>query len=226
MNIACQCAIDLSINMVYILLNVGKSPTSSYHMDTDLILTLYKRPETVFTIHEIAQLFPQSSYKQLRDRLYYFTKAGKLKRPHQGMYTKEPYNPLELANKLYTPSYISLETVLVRGGVVFQYYTTVFAVSHVTRTVEIDNARFQYRHIKGNILTNPQGIESKDGYSIASLERAFLDAVYIYKNYYFDNLGGIDWKKIQKLKILYGSRTFEKRVEEYYHIYKEDHGKH
>ena len=185
---------------------------------------MYSRPETVFTLDEISQLFPGIAYESIRDRLYYFTKVGKLKRLHRGIYAKEAYNPLELANKLYKPSYISLETVLGSGNVVFQYYETIFAVSYLTRTVAINNTSIQYRQIKGEILTNTDGIEQKDGYFIATLERAFLDAIYIYKNYHFDNLGVIDWKKVEGLKKIYKSKAFEKRVEEYYKDYKEDYG--
>ncbi len=190
----------------------------------DVILKLYGRPETVFTLDEISQLFPDIAYESLRDRLYYFTKVGKLKRPHQGIYAKADYNPLELANKLYKPSYVSLETVLAKGNVVFQYYETIFAVSYLTRTITVNNTSIQYRQIKGEVLTNVEGIEQKDGYFIASLERAFLDAVYIYKNYHFDNLGAIDWQKVKSLKKIYKSRVFEKRVEEYYKDYKKDYG--
>ena len=69
-------------------------------MANDLILQLYSRPQTIFTIDEIAQLFPNISYKNLRNRLYYFTKIGKLKRPHHGIYAKQEYHPFELAHKL------------------------------------------------------------------------------------------------------------------------------
>jgi len=193
-------------------------------INNDIILKLYGRSETVFTLDEISQLFPDISYESVRDRLYYFTKVGKLKRPHQGIYAKVDYNPYELANKLYKPSYISLETVLGTGNVVFQYYETIFAVSYLTRTLAINNISIQYRQIKGEILTNTEGIEEKEGYFIATLERAFLDAIYIYKNYHFDNLGVIDWKKVEVLKKIYKSKVFEKRVGEYYKDYKEDYG--
>lgn len=193
-------------------------------MSNNIILQLYSRPQTIFSLDEVSQLFPDLTYESIRDRLYYFTKVGKLKRLHQGIYAKEGYNPLELANKLYKPSYISLETVLAKGNVVFQYYETIFAVSYLTRTVEASDISIQYRQIKGEILTNTEGIEQKEGYFIATLERAFLDAVYIYKNYHFDNLGAIDWKKVESLKKIYKNKAFEKRVEEYYKDYREDYG--
>ncbi len=191
-------------------------------MNNNVILKLYSKPETVFTLSEISQLFPDIVYESIRDRLYYFAKVGKLKRLHQGIYAKVDYNPFELANKLYKPSYISLETVLSTENVVFQYYETIFAVSYLTRTVTVNDISIQYRQIKGDILTNTEGIEQKNGYFIATLERAFLDAVYIYKNYHFDNLGAINWGKVESLKKIYKSKAFEKRVEEYYKDYKEN----
>lgn len=193
-------------------------------MNNNIILKLYSRPQTVFTLSEISQLFPEIAYESIRDRLYYFAKVGKLKRLHRSIYTKVDYNPFELANKLYKPSYISLETVLGSGNVVFQYYETIFAISYLTRTVTVNNISIQYRQIKGDILTNTEGIEQKNGYFIATLERALLDAVYIYKNYHFDNLGVINWGKVESLKKIYKSKAFENRVEEYYKDYKEDYG--
>jgi hypothetical protein len=195
-------------------------------MDNDIILRLYAREESVFTLNEIAQLFPNLSYKSLRDRLYYFTKAGKLKRPRQGIYAKSEYNIMELANKVYRPSYVSLETVLEKGGVVFQHYDTIYLVSYLTRTLEIDGTNIQYRKVRGDVLTNTEGMERKTGYFIATLERAFLDAVNIYKNYHFDNLNALDWEKVESLKKIYRSKALDLRIGEYYKLHKEDYGKH
>lgn len=194
-------------------------------MNPDIILTLYSQPQTVFTLDEVTLLFPQIPYENLRSRIRYFTNVGKLKRLHQGIYAKNEYNPLEVANKLYRPSYISFETVLVKGGVVFQYYETIFVASYLTRSVNIKGLEIQYRQMKGDVLTNPQGVEQKEGYFIATLERAFLDAVYLYKDYHFDNLGTINWEKVADLKKIYKSKALEKRVEEYYKHYEEDYVK-
>lgn len=191
-------------------------------MKNDIIMGLYNRPETVFDLDEISQIFPRISYESLRDRLYYFSKIGKLKRIRQGLYAKEKYDPLELVNKLYKPSYISLETVLAREGVTFQYYETIFAMSYLSREIKIDNLNIYYRQIKKEVLLNPAGLEEKTGYFIAGKERAFLDAIYLYKNYHFDNLGGLDWKKIENLKKIYKNKAFEKRVKSYYHDYLEE----
>ena len=191
-----------------------------------MILDLYRRPETVLTIAEIAQMFPEISYKSLKDRLSYFTKTGRIRRLRSGVYAKPDYNPLELANKVYKPSYISLETVLFRGGIVFQTYQTIFVVSYLTRTLTIDHQDIQLRKMKEVVLTNMAGIDPQTGYFMASLERAFLDAIYIYRDYHFDNLEGVNWEKVESLKGIYHSLAFEKRVEGYYQIYQEEHGRH
>lgn len=195
-------------------------------MKDNLLLQLYSQAQTVFTMDELSQLFPNIGYKNLKDRLYYFTKVGKLKRPHRGIYAKNDYDSFELGNKIYTPSYISLETVLKKAGVVFQNYETIFLVSHLTRTLLIQNLNIQYRKIPSFILTNKLGIEEKVGYFIATPERAFLDVVYIYKNYHFDNLGIIDWSKVDNLKNIYKSKVFEKRVKDYFKSYQEEYAKH
>lgn len=188
----------------------------------NFILQLYRRSETVFTVHEIAQFVPDISPESVRDRLYYFTRIGRLKRVHRGVYAKPGYNPLELANKLYAPSYISLGTVLADTGVIFQHDTTIFAVSRLTKLVTIDGIDIQYRQIRSDILTDTQGIEQKPGYWSATRERAFLDAVYIYKNYYFDNLDAIDWKQVEQLKHLYWNGAFMKRLAGYIQLYEEN----
>lgn len=195
-------------------------------MKNDLILSIYSKPQTVFTLDEIAQIFPGISYEAVKNRVRYFTNVGKLKRLHQGVYGKGEYNPLELVNKLYKPSYISLETVLIKGGVVFQYYERIFAVAYLTRNIRVGEITIQYRQIKGEVLTNMEGIDEENGYFIASLERAFLDAVFIYKDYHFDNLGALNWDRINELKRIYKNKAFEKRVEEYYKNFKEDYGQH
>lgn len=188
----------------------------------DLILKIYSQPDTVLTLDELSLLFPKIPYSNLRRRIHYFTQAGKIRRLHHGVYAKDKYDSLELANKIYKPSYISLETVLARGGVVFQYYERIFAVSYLTREIEVGDITIQYRKIRNDVLTNIDGIEQKDRYFIASLERAFLDAVYIYKNYHFDNLGSLDWEKVFNLQHIYHNKGLIERVKSYYKDYKED----
>ena len=55
-------------------------------------------------------------------------------------------------------------------------------------------------------------MEEKDGYFIADRERAFLDTVFLYKDFYFDNLRPLNWDKINQLSHIYQSASLEKRT--------------
>jgi len=194
-------------------------------MKDTIILSLYKRPQTVFSLPEISLLFPEVPYNNLKKRMSYFAQTGAIKKLGRGIYAKDNYDLLEVANKIYAPSYISFETVLQKAGVTFQYYETIFAASYVSRTIKIDGHTIEYKRIKREVLYNKEGIEQQGSVTIASPERAFLDAVLLYKNYHFDNLNALDWEKIMDLSKLYESKALNKRVEEYYQIYKHDHVK-
>lgn len=189
-------------------------------MTNQLLIELYKQPSTIFTLKEASLLVPDIPYGNLRRRMAYLAKTGAIRRLSHGVYGKDNYNPLELANKLYTPSYVSLETVLRQAGVIFQYYEKIFSVSYLTRSVDVSGHTFQYRQANKRILLDKRGLAENEIVAIATPERAFLDAVYLYKEYHFDNLSGLDWEKVISLQSLYESKVLEKRVKEYHRIYR------
>lgn len=189
---------------------------------TDFLLEIYKKKQTVFTLSEIALLFPQISYQNLKRKIFYYVKKGKILKLRKGIYGKEDFNPLELANKIYTPSYISFETVLKKEGIIFQETSIIFAASYLTRRIECAGIKIFYRKIRDEILINPKGIEKEENYFLASKERAFLDTVFVYKNYYFDNLSPLNWEKVFELLKIYKNKALEKRVNQYFKIYKEE----
>jgi len=188
----------------------------------NFILEIYKKPQTIFTFSEIALLFPQLSYENLKSKVSYFVHTGKLKRLRRGIYAKEDFNFLELANKIYTPSYISFETVLEKEAVIFQKYQTIFVASYLSRKIKVGEQEIFYRKVKNEVLLNSLGVEERNFYFIASKERAFLDSIFLYKDYYFDNLRPLDWDMIDEIKKIYSSKILEKRVAQYYKIYKRD----
>lgn len=190
-------------------------------MVKDFILTLYSKSQTVFTLKELSLIFPEAAYKNLKSKVNYFVKAGKLKSLRKGIYAKEDYSFFELANKIYTPSYLSLETVLEKEGIVFQKYQTVFIASYLTRRITISGQEFFYRKIKDEVLLNSLGVGEENSYFMATKERAFLDAVFLYKDYHFDNLRPLDWEKVEEIKKIYNSKALEKRISKYYRIFKE-----
>ena len=191
-------------------------------MKNQLLIKLYKQPQTVFSIKEISLLMPELEYTNLRNQLVYLAKKKAIKRLARGIYAKDEYNPLELANKMYVPSYISLETVLLSAGITFQHYERIFSVSYLTRTVKVDDHTFQYHQLSKKVLFNKRGLIERDSLTIASAERAFLDALYLYKDYHFDNLDALDWDKVFELANLYENKALYKRVREYQNIYREE----
>ncbi len=187
---------------------------------TNFVLQLYKLPQSVFTFKELSMIFPSLSYRSLKNKISYAVKTKKLITLRRGLYAKDNWNIFEAANKVYSPSYISLETVLKKEGVIFQEYKTVFLVSYLTRKIKIKNYEVYYRKLKSTILLNKEGIFEEKSYAIASCERAFLDSVFLYKNYHFDNLKPLNWESVKKLVSIYESQSLKKRIKEYYQIYK------
>jgi len=54
----------------------------------NFILEIYKKPQTIFTFSEIALLFPQFSYENLKSKVSYFVHTGNLKILRRGIYAK------------------------------------------------------------------------------------------------------------------------------------------
>ncbi len=185
---------------------------------------LVKTDQTVFSFKELLLLFKEKDAPLLISKINYYVKLGELHPIRRGLYAKTTdYNPFELATKILTPSYISFETVLSRAGIIFQYHDQIFVASYQSRDIICDSQTYTFKTIKPNILTNPRGVKFLPTYSIASPERAFLDVVYRHKEYHFDNLGLLDWKKAHELLPLYGdNKSMQKRVALYYGAFKKN----
>lgn len=181
------------------------------------ITDIYKNKQTVFTANELGILLNESNDNNLKSRLNYFVKKGYLLNLRRGIYTKdENYSNYELGNKIYKPSYVSLDTVLAKNGVVFQYDSRIFLVSYLSREIQVNNQIFVYRKIKDNVLFSQEGLKLQDGYFQASLERAFLDKIYLNPDFYFDNLSKINWQKVFELVKIYESKKLIKTLNSYY----------
>ena len=174
----------------------------------DIIFEIYRDSRTVLRINDIALLAGEVKDSALSKKLHYYIKTGKLLNPRKGFYAKTGYNPEELACLLYTPTYISLEYVLQRAGIIFQFNSSITCVSYLNRKTESDGKILSYRQVKGEILSNTAGIIlNKNNINIASPERAFLDMLYLNKNFYFDNLNIINKKIVALLLPVYNSPT-------------------
>ena len=183
---------------------------------------LLRSPKTIFSTKDVALLWGEDRENTVSVRLNKYVRAGKLIRVHRGLYAKDKnYEKLELATKIYTPSYISFETILAKAGITFQFYGQIFVASYVTREIIADGQTYSYKRIKDSILTSPAGVEVKDSYHIASPERAFLDIVYSSKGYHFDNLSPLNWERVFEILPVYKNKSMEKRVKKYHKMVSE-----
>jgi hypothetical protein len=187
-------------------------------MEKDYLLELMKSSKTIFTFKEVSLIWGESDADFVKKKLYRYVKAGKLHSARKGIYSKDAkYDPYELAVKIYTPAYIGFETVLGASGITFQFYGQIFVASYQTKEIECGGQKYSYHKIKDEILTNRAGIEVRENYSIASPERAFLDVLYLHKEYHFDNLSPLNWERVFEILPIYGgNKRMKKMVDLYY----------
>lgn len=178
------------------------------------ILNILKSNKTVFSFKDILLASSEENPALLRRRLYHYTKHGYLYHIRRGLYAKDKnYDKFELATKIFTPAYISFETVLGKTGITFQFYGKIFVASYQSKEITCDGQIYNFKTIKDSILTNDLGIEKRENYSIATPERAFLDVIYLYKDYHFDNLSPLNWDKVREILPIYGgNKRMEKMV--------------
>ena len=74
--------------------------------------------------------------------------------------------------------------------------------------------------MKDYVLSNTVGIKHADGIATATKERAFLDRIYISKDYHFDNLDVLAWDKVFEILPIYHNKRMEKKVKTYFEHYK------
>ena len=166
---------------------------------------------SVFRISDVAMITGETNRSRLVQRLRYGVSKGYLVSPCNGIYAKKDFSMEELACKLYVPSYISLETVLQKAGVIFQYSSEISLVSYLSRRVDLSGKSIRYRKIKNEIIIDMRGIERGE-VNMATPERAFLDTLYLNSHYHFDNPSILDEYAVENLLSIYNSPTLAKRA--------------
>ncbi len=182
----------------------------------NLIAKIYGSPKTVFNTKDIALIWEETNKNNLKSKISYYVKNKDLIRLKNGVFVKDKnYNRQELATSIYTPSYISFETVLRENGIIFQHYDTIFVAGELSKNILVDGQKISFRKIKEVVIYNPLGIINKTNYSTAIRERAFLDMIYLFPQYYFDNLHSIDWQKCFEIAEIYQNKKLIERLKKY-----------
>ncbi|MDD2595243.1 MAG: hypothetical protein PHD11_05435 [Bacteroidales bacterium] len=182
--------------------------------NNSIISAIETDKRSVFRLSDVAMLVNEFDFDSINYRLNYAVRTGKLLNPRKGIYTKPEYKFEELACLLYTPVYISFQSVLYRSGVIARHDGTVTLAGYLSRNINIDDKNIRITKLKGEILVSTYGVAIKNDINIATPERAFLDTLYIDSNAHFDNLSGLNKKKICEMLPLYGSKTIAKRAKQ------------
>lgn len=139
----------------------------------------------VFSRNDVVKLFSDESKSHISTQLYRMTKRGDLigiKRGHY-MFPNSKVDEFFIANRLYTPSYVSLESVLNITGIIPDIVATVTSLTTVTsKKLHTPVGDFSYSKISKELFFGYKStLDQQSGffYDIASPEKALLDYIYI-----------------------------------------------
>jgi predicted transcriptional regulator of viral defense system len=190
----------------------------------NLYKILDKNKYYVFSFQDILSFFPTESEENLKKIIYRWKKARLICHLKRGLYElsyPKDFNvpDMYIANVLYSPSYVSLETALSNFSIIPE---TAMAVTSVTtsptRKFKNKHGLFIYRTIKINIFTGYY-VEKHGNFSvlIAEPEKALVD--YFYFKKYIDKNFDLNEERFDKDVILSLDR---KKMNQYAKLYNID----
>lgn len=137
----------------------------------------------VFTLNDIRILDPDFREPTLNDWL----NNGWIKRIRRFWYADSSFNPqgndyFFIANKIYFPSYVSLESALSHYGFIPETTLQITSVSsRKTNLFDTQYGVFSYQSIKNNLYFGYEVIENNDRpFTLATPEKAILDYLYLH----------------------------------------------
>ncbi len=182
------------------------------------LLKLYKDKKTVFNFDDLKTIFAISNNQVLKNKIHYLKTKNILSSPTRWIYILQDkeLNKFELANKIYSPSYISFFSALYHHSIIFQYQDDVYLAYKKTDEKQILDFSIKLKNLKKTILLNPDWIINNWYYSIASPERAFLDTIYLFWDIHFDNISNIKLEEVIRLLPIYHNKALEKKAKSYF----------
>ncbi len=176
------------------------------------ITELLSAESPFFTISSLQGIFrvTRESARTIAARL---AKRGLLIRLRRDLYAlvNSKYSLFSLANALYQPSVISLESALNYWGLIVQVPQIIFSTSLRSYQCKADNTEFVYRHMAPSFIRFGQ-MKVEDFY-IAQPEKAFLDTLYMKTKGLVELLPeDVDMGKIDAELLAYYGRFYPGRV--------------
>jgi len=147
----------------------------------DFVARIKAKKIALFSARDVQALFGVSKVAATF-LLYRYAKRGVITRMKRGLYAFSDALPPDayLANKLYSPSYLSREFALSYHGVIPE---TVYEITSVTpkatRKFEVAGKIYSYKRVKKPAFTGYL-LEKQRGFTfrIADAEKAFVDTLY------------------------------------------------
>jgi len=185
-------------------------------MNTEKLEVLFDK--LFFTTIDVANLF-NYTIESARVFCSRYVKNGLFVKLRKDMYiTSFKWKSLtiedffKISSFLRVPSYISLMTALSYYGVTTQMYNNYFEsmTTKSSKYYEVKGVVFKYYKINERFFND---YIRKDGYFIATKEKAFVDSVYLFSfgKYKFDN-SAIDYSKLSKDKVFSIAKGFPKKT--------------
>jgi len=153
----------------------------------------------VFTASEARSVF--FDQKNIIIQIAFWLKKGYLEKIKNGLYilsrVKNETNPMVLAEKIYEPSYLSLEFALNYYGIIPDIPGTYTSVtSRTTKYFKNQFGNFTYQKIKPEFFTGYETRSEKNiSFNIATPEKALVDYIYLNKNKISDDFNF--WKEMR-----------------------------
>ena len=165
---------------------------------------LIKSDQNLFHTQDLALLWEIANRNTLYTAIKRLVKKGVLIPVVKGLYSTLPLVEIDDfalgAALIHKFSYISLETVLEKEGVISQKIYPITFISSASQKIEFNQKLYRVKKLKNEFLFNPEGVDRKDGYFIASKERAVADMIYYNAEYYFDNSSTVDWAGVEAIQ--------------------------
>ena len=166
--------------------------------------SLLKQDKKTFHASDLALLRNIDNQDTLNMTLKRFVDRCILKRIHKGFYSTTDISnvdPFDLGFAyLNTYSYVSVEIILAREGIIFQETKCITFISSKSSSFEINKTRYKARQLKDEYLNNTVGVCRVKNHFEANLERAVADMLYYNPKFYFDNSNAIDFEKVKHLQ--------------------------
>jgi len=192
--------------------------------------------DKIFSLKSIRKSMPNFSYRQI-DR---WEKDSFLLKVKKGfyMFSDQNLNKLFLffvANKIYSPSYISLETAFKFYGLIPEENFQIVSISS-RKTTKLDNVLgfFSYHQVKPQLFFGYRILEGEEKVLMAEIEKAILDYLYLHSELKTEDdfkgmrinkdsfLKNVNFEKLQKYLNLFNNKALEKRVSVFLKTIKND----